>query len=157
MSDLPCLTCGDSECGFAGTTIIRDDCNFSCYIPKVEDSMGDCSIDAMKPKAKTCGNCGHFMRDTDSKHLGICSVCYFEDADGTDVYRAVRDEQPCCLPLDCVERTDTLEQRYQQLEQVAKEMLDAIRISSSYRMSIKSNYYESFASQLEALGVSVDE
>lgn len=94
---------------------------------------------------KTCGNCGHFMRDTETHNMGICSVCYFEDADGIDVYRAVWKNQPCGLPHDFVLNTDTLEQRYQQLSEVAREMYKDLDDLPSGA--------EGFRRQLEELGV----
>ena len=99
---------------------------------------------------RTCSNCGHFMRDTETKNMGICAVCYFEDANGTDVYRAVWKDQPCGLPLNYIERTDTLEQRHQKLAQIAVDMWETIA-SDGYPSSVKR-----YRDELEALGVCVD-
>lgn len=112
---------------------------------------------------KTCGNCGHFMRDTETHNMGICSVCYFEDADGIDVYRAVWKNQPCGLPHDFVLNTDTLEQRYQQLSEVALDMLESLDDTCrfcSHRECMQfgcseayNNAHNHFKAQLEELGV----
>lgn len=108
--------------------------------------MSDCSTEAMKTKAKTCGNCGHSV---------VCSA------------QNKGDDWDYCnqwIP----ESTDTLEQRYQQLEQVAREMLGLIKgIEREYPRLLDPNTQpggqivypmpsESFREQLEALGVSLD-
>lgn len=96
---------------------------------------------------KTCGNCGHFTRDRESQHLGICGVCYFETENGVDVYCAVRDVQQCASPGDYIAATDTLEQRYQQLEQVARKMLEDLEDLPSGA--------DDYRKKLEELGVEV--
>lgn len=105
---------------------------------------------------KTCGNCGHFTRDRESQHLGICGVCYFETENGVDVYCAVRDVQQCASPGDYIAATDTLEQRYQQLEQVAREMITALEVAYiAVGTSREWNSYviKGYKKRLEELGV----
>lgn len=83
---------------------------------------------------KTCGNCDKFVRAKGCEHLGICSEIYFENEYGDDAFAAVRDTRQCDNQSLFKLRTDTLEQRYEKLEQVAKSLC-----------SLSSNLLESMA------------
>lgn len=151
--------------------------------------MSDCSTESMKPKEppKTCGTCGNFARAKGSDHLGICSEIYFEDEYGNDAFAAVLDTRVCDNPSlykprmtdcdSCPERLPEdackvkahcydLQERCQQLEQVARDALAVISMACSLtngdpemrcvNLNCK-EAHKSLRSRLEALGVSVDE
>lgn len=115
--------------------------------------MSDCSTQAMMPKERrTCGNCGHavqsnvFCRESDGSTAGLHSM-----------------EECGCRKW--IGRTDTLEQRYEHLEQVAREMFVAYRdtlpiiasfVGVDYAMSHFSSP-DTFLKELIECGVSVDD
>lgn len=78
--------------------------------------MSDCSTEAMKPKEqpRTCGTCEHAF----NKDIPCCVPVI-----GCEDIRAFYREVGC---NHYKERKDTSEQRYQQLEQVAKEMFSCL-------------------------------
>lgn len=125
--------------------------------------MSDCSTEAMAHKElpRTCGNCGH--------------ACGHR----TKLYGCAYDYVPCLLHgtfeheanlcSDWEQRADTLEQCYEQLEQVALDMWSLIRnIEREYPRLLDPNCKpggqllypmpsEQYACQLAELGVSVDD
>ena len=116
--------------------------------------MSDYSTESMKPKEfpDNCGNCEHVC-------YGIFDVvCPYPRYEGQEPYEHGHYRQ-CSLSNPCeryTARQGTLEQRYQQLEQVAKEMYRAIH--RPYTLSDTKVYEKmSFRKQLEALGVSLDD
>ena len=108
--------------------------------------MGDCSMHAMKPKQpRTCGNCGHgvqtnvFCRESDGKTAGLHSL----------------GERGC---RKWVARGDTLEQRYERLAQVARDMLRYARIRLGEHWTKEdAKACKAYEDELRALEVSVDD
>lgn len=109
--------------------------------------MSDCSTNAMKPKdmdllkspnvSKTCGSCGHVYQ--------VVLNCHYADNDGRYYARATRSDVRACE--DWVPNQDSLEQHYEQLEQVAMNMFYDLDPYCAFP----------YREQLEALGVMVDE
>ncbi len=91
--------------------------------------MSDCSSEAMKPKEqpKTCETCI------------------------SDCIRAGKDDMSACHYYE--PNYNTLEQRYQQLEQVAKEMCQFLE----YKDCFDVGYGRKYRDRLQALGVSVND
>lgn len=116
--------------------------------------MSDCSTHAMEPKQpRTCGNCGH----------GVQTNVFCRESGGSTAGLHSLGERGC---RKWTARTDTIEQRYDQLAQVARSMY---RIIATYESRFEGEYYSpsewvpergavtrSTKEQLEALGVSVD-
>lgn len=115
--------------------------------------MSDCSTQAMVPKERrTCGNCGHgvqtnvFCRESDWSTAGLHSL----------------GERGC---RKWVGHTDTLEQRCERLEQVAREMFCEYRLMIPILAShigvdyVTRNFVmpDVFIKELRELGVSVDD
>ena len=96
-------------------------------------------MQAMEPKKqpKTCGTCEYHKAE-------IFRDCACKDS---TAYR--KPTHPDAKACAFYKQAMTLEQRYQQLEQVAKEMLSFIE-------RVEQTAYEEFREQLEALGVDVD-
>lgn len=131
--------------------------------------MSDCSSEAMKPKErpKTCGTCGWFALEPGKLRSGACLGSYSKCLRAyklTSVHRC-EGEQVWC-PGWRSKGSDTLEQRYQQLEQVARDMYTFISINEilngttlrgQAKPADKIMCRSSFQDQLESLGVSVDD
>lgn len=108
--------------------------------------MSDCSTDDMKPKEKpkTCGNCGRAK--TYALHCERLDVCV--NADDV-IYLQGR----CWVP-----KNDTIEQRYQQLEQMIRRMHRYIKKDADYSLSpAKDTAAKYYREEIEALGVSLDD
>ena len=106
--------------------------------------MSDCSIQAMTPKEphKTCETCDRYYNVRPFMRQGACALDDL-DEDGCVPIRNADDE--ACARWLAVELP--LEQRFQQLEQVAKEMIGAI-----WSSDLQWVYEE----RLRKLGVSLD-
>lgn len=116
--------------------------------------MSDCSTQAMVPKERrTCGNCGH----------GVQTNVFCRESDGSTAGLHSLGERGC---RKWVGHTDTLEQRYERLAQVARSMY---RVIAMFETRFEAEHYspsewapergaitKSTKEQLEALGVSVD-
>lgn len=102
---------------------------------------------------KTCGNCGHVC-------YGIFHVvCPKQRYEGQEEYDRGHYMQNT-LDEACdryIEREGTLEQRYEQLEQVAKKMLKHIGWCLSHYSVPWSGYYKEFKDELRECGVSLDD
>lgn len=125
--------------------------------------MSDCSANAMKPKEppKTCGGCCKTCAHLDMPRLRVCTKHHYE----------IDPEGRCfCGGEDYVECTDTIDQRYQKLEQVAKDLYNYAwcawfmkineqipEVDKKLKEQEADSYLRNERKQLEALGVSVDE
>lgn len=129
--------------------------------------MSDCSTAAMLPKEqpRTCGTCEHLARARDPKaasmsdHICLHMVTYVNDPN-----------RPNCggtrySPRSAPQEAGQLEQRCQQLEQMAREMWQffhlvsddlGIEVSFTHGATGKVWSLPKFREQLEALGVTVD-
>lgn len=108
--------------------------------------MSDSSTAAMNPKeqVKICGNCGNSCGHK-TKLYG-CVYSYVPCLlNGTF-------EHECNYCSDWIPRTDTLEQRYQQLEQVAQEMWMSLTSTDDLFIQDRASRHRE---QLQALGVDV--
>lgn len=119
--------------------------------------MSDCSTEAMKPKdmdmrkspnvSKTCGSCGHVYQ--------VVLNCHYAEDDCRYYAHVTRPDARACEHW--IPNQDSLEQRYQQLEQVARNMLHEMWSSNRDQSHIPEPRQDDYAEQLIALGVSVDE
>ena len=132
--------------------------------------MSDFSTQAMKPKEqpKTCGNCANVEAEI---HTVKCPHKRYPmekmvDWAGHPRFKHHINDSGC--EHWTMRHNDTIEQRYQQLEEVAREMLKAIApmhetccedtCRNLADMGWKDGCcYRGFREQLEALGVSVDD
>ena len=130
--------------------------------------MSGCSTQAMAPKEppKTCGTCANFVKEPYKQHAGACMASYKHCP--VNGYLCVSDMWPCERTDLYIQREDTLEQRCQQLELVAKELYTELKVhmidemvsrcatpkeaSDRTRFCLSNQRY-----RLEALGVSVDD
>lgn len=99
--------------------------------------MSDCSAKAMTPKEppRTCGTCGHSCGHEED------SCSYWKSRTGVPARRNGK----------------ALEQRCQQLEQLARDMYAALHLNEHCSMEFIADKgdCETFRARLEALGVSV--
>lgn len=128
--------------------------------------MSDCSTSAMLPKEqpKTCGTCGHSAK----RHNPPTNVGHPRKNDLVCLVHAVSVSSdlggapmPCGIyhqePGNWTPRTDTLEQRYQQLEQVAKSLLGIAHGAAEEIMFPSRELVAKQRRKLETLGVSLDD
>lgn len=125
--------------------------------------MSDFSTKAMEPKEqpKTCGTCASYYEVRPTMRQGSCFYDELDDYGCSPLH----DHDELCdkdrwepIPL-------TIEQRYQHLEQVAREMLNDIKKANQcafdghtdIALVIMANISGIYTSKLEALGVIVDE
>lgn len=116
--------------------------------------MSDCLTNAMKPKepTKICGTCGHY-----SLIFGVCKQ-------GEEDVRKPFGEEPCKFyKFDGFypdgswrEAQEALEQRYEQLEQIARNMFIRAFEHNREGPHLGGIYIADFREQLEALGVDID-
>lgn len=112
---------------------------------------------------KTCGNCGHWHHM--KNNCGACLESY-SGALSQEVTIAGRSESCLIVPNSWVPKTtDTLEQRYQRLAEVARDMLKFLKnIEREYPRLLDPNRKpggqilypmpsDEYANQLEELGV----
>lgn len=120
--------------------------------------MSDCSSNAMKPKEKpkTCGTCFHCAERHGTRFIkrdGVCLYC----GEAVDT-QSTSPICPCGNHRMWRERAGTLEQRYQQLEQVARRLYGYIKRDADDSWSpVKEKIAQQFRKQLEALGVDIDD
>lgn len=96
---------------------------------------------------KTCGNCGHWHHMKND--CGACLESY-SGALSQEVTITGRSESCLIVPNSWTPKTtDTLEQRYQQLAEVARDMYALIEFESYGGQAIE------FRKRLEELGVEV--
>lgn len=114
--------------------------------------MSDCSIQAMMPKERrTCGTCAKGTR-------------WIQCSDDAGMYG------DACSCERYMPQTDSIEQRYELLAKVARELYDAAwcawrlkvgaeepEISNELKDRVADSYLQVEREQLEALGVSVDD
>lgn len=114
--------------------------------------MSDCSTQAtMHKERRTCGNCGHAVQS----NVFCC------ESDGSTAGLHSMEERSC---KKWIGRTDTLEQRYEHLEQVAREMFCEYRLVIPILAShigvdyVTRNFVmpDVFIKKFRELGVSVD-
>lgn len=111
--------------------------------------MSDCSTQAMMPKKRrTCGTCAHCEPSEwycDSKES---EITFLVDVDDVDIPCDGRGYQ---------RRTDGLEERYERIAQVAREMLRYARIRLSEHWTKEdAKACKAYEDELRALGVSVE-
>lgn len=119
-------------------------------------TMSDSSTNAMKPKeppcfeSKTCGNCGHRLSSPRISDTA-CAVKVIQGDSQAGYAEIDMDNFGNCEACDSwTHRHDPAEQRYKQLEHVAKGMLDFIE-------RVEQTAYEEFSEQLRDCGVSLDD
>lgn len=130
--------------------------------------MSDCSTQAMTAKERTCGTCGNGLRVVDYSGKRSSCICEYNTRTRcTDVALLHGLDDECQFhPNSGAYRPRVepdLEQRCQQLEQVAMELFDEYRrllvrhSSVAGRISVMRDFKGAggFREQLEALGVSV--
>lgn len=122
--------------------------------------MSDCSTQAMKPKEppKTCGSLTREFRN-------IQDHCRYEREGSVAGSFHCYDVTGSCFDR-WVDEVEGLEQRYQQLEQVARDMWNFFRLISddlgfeasfTHDVTKESWSLEVFRNRLEVLGVSLDD
>ena len=94
---------------------------------------------------KKCGNCGHVVETTLQCHYAASDRSYYMGFTRPDA-------KPC---KHWIEATNTLEQRYQQLEDVAREMYEWCDGVVNRFYTIVPERVDGFRKQLEELGVEV--
>lgn len=102
----------------------------------------------MTEEPKTCGNCGHSI----SHWTPNCCVC-MRGSDSVSIYN---NDRAACSDWDEFSPLN-IEQRYEQLEQVAKRMYDWCDGVANRYFTIVPETVRDFRKQLETLGVSVDD
>lgn len=111
--------------------------------------MSDCSTQAMMPKERrTCGTCIRFALEPYKRRSGACLGSYDRETctyHATSVHRTESD-YPWCPGWGEIKD----EQCHERLEQVAREMLEALHVS-------RSSAYGFYRRMLEGCGVSVDD
>lgn len=120
--------------------------------------MSDCSTAAMLPKEppNTCGTCANVYERILKCHYA---------SNGSFTERTTYEDSKSCSQY--VERQDTQEQRYGQLEQVARDMLQTIKVlEKGYKQHVNPNPCgplilpmpsECCRDNLRSLGVQVDD
>lgn len=101
--------------------------------------MSDCSTNAFKAKAMDlheCSDCEHYCSE--------CGTCC----------KSVPDHQDCMFRCWKPSRAHAIEQRYERLAQVAREMWELVKVFEL--SSFGSVDLSELREQIEALGVSVD-
>ncbi len=111
--------------------------------------MSDCITNVMGSKIRTCGNCISF--DDENQE------CIWVNADGTHEKCQAEDTAESHDCHDWEVYVPTVEQRFEQLEQVAKRMYDWCDGVANRYFTIVPETVRDFRKQLEALGVSIDE
>lgn len=94
---------------------------------------------------KTCGNCGMFAREPFKQRSGACMSSFDRD---TCTYHSTsihRDENNCPWCSGWIPKQEPIEQRYQQLTEVAREMYEDLDDLPSGA--------DGFRKRLEELGV----
>lgn len=116
-------------------------------------TMSDCSIHAFDtPEPKTCGNCGYSEPyELDHEPIGSHVLC----PGANEIFRA--DYTDVCEEWFREYKKPTLEQRYQKLEQVAKEEMEYIEYLESRYGALPTSKKSQLYQQLEALGVILDD
>lgn len=121
--------------------------------------MSDCSAAAMLPKEppRTCGGCSERYLAPKCNRLGWVDI---EENDTPDDDGRTRAD---FCPYWKQDETDVLEQRCQQLEQVAKRLLRSVEFAAAL-LDGRTRYVEfdwdairDLRKQLEALGVNLDD
>lgn len=125
--------------------------------------MSDCSTSAMEPKKqqRTCGNCSERYFAPKCNRMGWTNFEEIETPDDGDIFA---DYCPYWKHRD----EPDLEERYELLAQVARELYDAawcawrlkvgaeeLEISNELKDRVAESYLQIEREQLEALGVSV--
>lgn len=123
--------------------------------------MSDCSMSAMEPRQpRTCGNCYRYYNVRPTMRQGLCPLDELDEDGCAPIHN--EDDVACGRWLEI---EIPLEQRYERLAQVAREMFWFARdpldfVERTGEKYVRDGHYfftEIFAGQLEALGVSVDD
>lgn len=111
--------------------------------------MSDCSTQAMMPKERrTCGTCEHVS--------STLLDCFYASNDSNFYMQCTRPDVRACEHY--VDDPDSLQRRYERLEQVAREMMRYARIRLHEHWTEEDAMAVSaYREELDALGVSVDD
>lgn len=129
--------------------------------------MSDCSTQAMNPKEppKTCGNCNRYFNVRPTMRQGTCPL---DDLDEHGCAPIHNEDDEACDDWRAIEIP--IEQRYQQLEQVARDLYNsawcAWWLKTNYSLPdldketmnrVADSYLQKERDQLKSLGVIIDE
>lgn len=98
---------------------------------------------------KTCGNCGKFAREPFKQRSGACMGSFDRD---TCTYHSTsihRDENNCPWCSGWIPKQEPIEQSYQQLTEVAREMFHLLDVRNIHPDAV----IDGIEAHLEELGV----
>lgn len=107
---------------------------------------------------KTCGNCGFFVHEPYGRNFGVCLAGYDREIVAFHSTGASFSCRQCYWCPGWIEAPNTLEQRYQQLAEVARDMITALEvayIAVDTGREWNSHVIKDYKKRLKELGVEV--